>query len=136
MKALRVDKIDLTDWSLDATDGLREIALRAVAEVLELATKENVHVSFPVEWDFGDEPSDGRNGPPPADAMELRISIPIGGASCEEPEWSVSLRDVVRETIDHHRAGKRRTVSRDCRGMIRMRDGLRALADMIDGALE
>jgi hypothetical protein len=153
MKAKKIDQIDLSEWTLDAVDELADarmalleiagkldvskVALKAAGEVLDLALKNDVEVSFPAEWDFGDEPCNGRHGPPPGDPMTIRIALPVGGWEDEPPEWECNLRDVVAQAIDSNRnlAGEDRKIVKDHRGMVAIRDGLRALAQMIDDAL-
>jgi hypothetical protein len=153
MKAKKIDQIDLSEWTLDAVDELADarmalleiagkldvskVALKAAGEVLDLALKNDVEVSFPAEWDFGDEPCNGRHGPPPGDPMTIRIALPVGGWEDEPPEWECNLRDVIAQAIDSNRnlAGEDRKIVKDHRGMVAIRDGLRALAQMIDDAL-
>ncbi len=138
MKATRLDEIDLSEWTLDTTEAIPELkkfVLKAAGEVLEIATKERIDVDFPVGWDFGDDPSDGRDGKPPEDPMEMRVKLPIGGQEFEEPEWSFNLREIVEQLIDSHKGGLSGKIDSSSRGVIRIRDGLRELADMIDAAL-
>jgi hypothetical protein len=152
MKAKKIDQIDLSEWSLEAVDDLAEVrkalfeiagkldvskvALKAAGEVLDLALKNDVEVSFPAEWDFGDEPCNGRDGPPPGDPMTIRIALPVGGWEDEPPEWECNLRDVIAQAVASNMHMVDGHIVKDHRGMVAIRDGLRALAQTIDDALE
>lgn len=165
-KAKRRDKIDLSGWNLKAVEPVctalsaiddlveqlqeikkfkkpgwevgEEMVLKAVAEVLEFATEESVTGFFPAEYDRGDDPSDGDNGPPVKNGAIFRIGIPIGGEECEEPHWDIDLDEVISNMIEWNseEAAQRKIDGNHYRGIVRVRDALRRLADKLDEALK
>lgn len=134
------EKVDISTWSLQSVEGLKQeierVAYAAANEALTLAISYEAFAWFPHEWDFGDQPSDGINGPLPDDPMTIHINLPLGEHDGEGPTWSVSLRTMVREAIDGSMSpADGKIATEHVKGMAAIRDGLRGLAQAIDDAL-
>ncbi len=129
------DAFDLSEWTLptldEAGERLENLVRSALAELLEVATKENVAAYF-----SGDDP------------LDVIVAIPIARAELEEPRWTFNLRDLVRSEFE----GNAQQVPEDpsagylgigggyideeCRPeVMKLRDALRELADEVDAAL-
>src|SRR5215467_11719212 len=78
--------IDLSTWGLvdDPTDVLRDEFAKGPPDL-----------SFPLEWAFGNDPSDGRGGPPPTDPAMLYVDLPLAASSDSICSYSCSLEDAI-----------------------------------------
>jgi hypothetical protein len=109
----------------------------AVTAVVRKELEENPpRLDFPVGWDFGDDPSDGRSGPPPSDPVTLYLDLPFAESVDERVRYSCSLEDVVDDLIEGHvgwSSGK--IEDEDGRRICaRVAARLRELADKLDSA--
>jgi hypothetical protein len=115
------------DFDLDVDD-LKPPIIAKFFELLEKGIKDTAYWSMPVVWDYGDDPSDGENGPPIDDPTTIDVSVSVF-EDYIDLEYRFSFRQLVLDELvdaggvnegDAHR------------GMLRLRDELRKLADQID----
>lgn len=120
------DRLDISEWNLSASDQMKKVFMQAVEEVLELATKDAVNVRFLSDRDEGYA----------TDALGLRIGIPLAGNQGEEPEWHVSLCEVVEDEISMLvDVDGLASSDEEIKRLARIRDSLRSLADKIDAVI-
>ncbi len=93
-------------------------------------------LDFPIAWDFGEHPSDGRSGPPPSDPAMLYLELPFANSDDESVCFSVSLEDVIDDLIDGSMSHVSKKVE-DAKAQIicaRLAARLRELANKLDNA--
>lgn len=139
-KAKYLSGLDLTSWYLHSTAELDNISLgdivrRAAAEALVVAMREKASVSFPIEWNFGDNPEDGRGRPAVFDPDVIYFSAPIGFLEYDDAEWSASLRECI-ESFVSGTSNKGKIAGIHVPSAESLRDHLRAMSDLIDAALK
>jgi hypothetical protein len=133
-------KVDISTWSLEAVEDfkaeLQKSICAAATEALDLAVKYDASAWFPNVWNFGEEPSDGINGPPPSDPMTIYVTLPLGPVEYEGPTWGFSLSGLVERVIEGKSSPDGKIyIDRDSKCVAEIRDGLRALAQKIDDAI-
>ena len=106
-------------------DELKTSMIAAVFEMLENGIKDQAYWSMPVVWDYGDDPSDGENGPPIDDPTTIDVSVTLL-EDYIDVEYRFSLRQLVLDQLGDADGDEPH------RGMLRLRDELRKLADEID----
>jgi len=113
------------DADLDLNfDLIKSSLIAAVFQMLDREIEDTAYWSMPIVWDYGDHPSNGENGPPIDDPTTIDVSVTLV-KDCIDLEYRFSLRRLILGEL------------RDCddpphRGMLRLRDELRKLADEID----
>ena len=119
-------QISLDHFNLESVGLFTNMLLLSAKEALDLAfADDNTAAFFPAE--YGD--SDGLGGPAPVDPLTVYFQIALDGDD-EGPYWQTSLSEMLEDTIGY--------CARDgsfSKGLERIRDGLRELADKIDAAL-
>jgi hypothetical protein len=133
-------RIDFTTWSLQTLEEFREeqkeTILAAATEAIHLALKEPAYVWFPIEWDRTDGPSGGAERTPSTDPMAMCVELPLGQSEYDNPTWTFSISEAVESVIAGlDCGGKRIPAESACEPILRVRDGLRALAQRIDAAI-
>ncbi len=134
-------RIDLRGWVMPVAD-IFEVPLekiereieKQIVVILEEAMKHG-DITFPIEWNVGENPSDGRKGPPIDDPLLMYVTIPFD-IDGHYPSWSFDLRDAVEMMLG---------VGADMDGNLeeenavevatKVRDGLRLLVERIDEVL-
>jgi len=116
------------DWDLDLTD-IKSNIIALIFEQLENGVKNTAYWSMPIVWDYGVDPSDGEHGPPIDDPTTIDVSVTV--MEEYDVEYRFSLRDLIRDELLDARADD----EYPHRGMLRLRDELRKLADEIDAQL-
>jgi len=77
-------------------ENTKEEIMLMVGEAVEGTTTGDAY--FPIEWNFGDDPSDGNFGEPVEDPFVIRVTPE--GIDAVGPKYEFNLRDVVQEFID------------------------------------
>jgi hypothetical protein len=107
-------------------DEFKRSIITAIFEMLENGVKDTAYWSMPIVWDYGDDPSDGENGPPIDDPTTIDVSVTLI-EDYLDVEYRFSFRELVHsEILDFEKEPQ------PPRGMLRLRDELRKLADEID----
>lgn len=86
----------------------------AINEALELAMVENANIYFACEYDEA------------ADPFALRIQLPLGPEQLIEPEWEVSIKEVITDFIEYG------TAKEEPERAIALRNMLQSLVDILD----
>jgi hypothetical protein len=127
-------RIDMREWffGYDAEKKLHGCILAEVSELVRVVWEENPpRISFPFEWGFE---SDGNGGPGVVDPATVYVELtlsPSDDACC----YSVSLKAVVDELIEDHRAGGDGPLDDEGKAVVTKLAGrLRELADRLDSA--
>jgi hypothetical protein len=123
-------KFDIRGWLCAEANmsKIEEVVELAAAEALEHAFKsEDAHCYLPVAWE---QHLLERGHPPIIDPLTIALHIPL--SNNEAPSWSVNLTDIVNEELEHVRLNRETDPGYFSRGMLRVRDELRVLADKID----
>lgn len=117
--------IDVGQWNF-LTDPINECIAAAVREALtETFSNEPPELTLPAVW--GDQDGDG--GPPPENPLTIYVSIPLAVS-----DDGVLFRTTVDEMVDEYLTYYQDDGSFED-GLIRIRDGLKALADRLDAIL-
>ena len=112
-------------WDIDVDfSSLKSSIIALIFEQLENGIKDQAYWSMPVVWDYGDDPSDGENGPPIDDPTTIDVSVTLL-EDYIDVEYRFSLRQLVLDEL-------RDIDDKPHRGMLRLRDELRKLANKID----
>ena len=119
---------DPDDFDLDLDD-VKSSIIALAFEMLENGIKDQAYWSMPVVWDYGDDPSDGENGPPIDDPTTIDVSVTLL-EDYIDVEYRFSLRQLVLDQLGDADGDEPH------RGMLRLRDELRKLADEIDNQLK
>lgn len=128
----------LKDWDLPALEAnlerLGELIKVAAAEAIEhTLTSDEWDFGFPAEW--GDH--NGHRGTAPDDPMLMTVGVPLGELDLTTVEFAVSLRDVVAEIIEERVSPSTGKISKkESLGPLRLAQGFRALADMLESKIE
>ena len=123
--------ISFEEWEIPTLKFMQDRLAVLMQETLENAVKQaKVKAYFPIEWDGGEEPSDGVGGKPPAEATTIYVGLPF--EEIETPYWSVSLSEMIDDFISFLSESESGDVSP---AAVKLRDGLRELADRIDKAI-
>ncbi|MCX7177958.1 MAG: hypothetical protein NTX56_04040 [Proteobacteria bacterium] len=118
---------------LDTKTELDGIINRLIKEAVGIATKEyECHAWFPREWSKGD----GIDNTDVADPTTIYVELPLGDDEDSSPRWKFLLSDLVNSVIELHECGEGGPIGDESRpALVDIRDGLRALADRLDSAL-
>src|SRR5215470_12144186 len=76
----QLNETDFLEWhfDLEIEAGLSNEIAKAVKEAIDNTIKDSPpYAYFPIEWDFGDSPGDGRGGPPVDDALTIDVTMPV-----------------------------------------------------------
>jgi hypothetical protein len=114
------------DFELDC-DEIKAACVKAFWQMLDKEFKETAYWSMPVVWDFGDDPSNGENGPVIEDPTTIDVSVTVV-EDLVELEYRFSFAKLVADMLHDIDDGERP----QHRGMLRLRDELRKLADQIE----
>ena len=118
---------DPDDFDLDLDD-VKSSIIALAFEMLENGIKDQAYWSMPVVWDYGDDPSDGENGPPIDDPTTIDVSVTLL-EDYIDVEYRFSLRRLILDELADMAPTNDEPAHR---GMLRLRDELRKLADAID----
>jgi hypothetical protein len=123
----RGESIVAPDFDFDLNlDDLKSSIITSVFKLLANEVKDTAYWSMPIVWDFGDDPTDGEDGPPIDDPTTIDVSVSL----YIDVEYRFSFRQLVLGEI--HDAIYDADGKGSHRGMLRLRDELRKLADEID----
>lgn len=124
---IKSGKIRFDEWTFDSLESFGEIdrlIKNVAAEALTSALEsDETYAHMPCIWAEGESPETG--------ALEIALSIALGGYQAEDVVLSFDLREILKDDID--------TCRQDCsfsEGLAMIRDGLRGLADEIDAAIK
>ena len=91
-------------------------------------------LSFPVEWRFGDDPSDGMGGPAPDDAGTIQVLMDYCGGDLVLV-GSTSLNEMVNQCLEMWASPNAKTHEDFFEASNALSAALRAAADRLDAAL-
>lgn len=132
--------INLSDWDFPELDDVRKILQKQVENAVRWALEEgNSEYAGPDAYlpiIFSPE-SDGISGKPPEDPLTVYIRIPLCSFSEESPSWSFSFGELVKNIIEEYTDKQEYKDSEDeKRDLLKLRDALLHLADMVGNAID